>query len=696
MRNGVLVWCLLGALGIFAQGKRTDSVLNCLQHTQVDSVRFKLYFSLVSGNTGSDKEALFLDSCLAIADRIPSYLFRAKAINQKGTFFFNKGENKKALLNYFKALAIVKEAGNQNFMSKCVNNIANCYDVMGIYDKALQYYFQSLKLKETLQLKNKIYISKLNIATVYYNLKEYKKAIAYSEEALTDCIKYQDELREGIIYHNLANNYSDLGDTPKAIAYFEKAIKIAVKTEDNTEYANSSLGLAHCYFEMKNFDKVLWYTQQALDTAKKYQLNIHVSSAENEFGEVYLMQKKYALAEKYLLAGLQDAKACQSTLNIKDAYLLLSKLYQDQKKMDQALHYYQLFSEVKDSLINDNKSQLLANLQENYEIEKKEAENKLLQTENELSGNTIKQQKRLNYLIVTGLALSLLFAFYIFKSLKKQRQANTIISRQKEEVHHQKEIVEEKQKEILDSIHYAKRIQRAVITSDDYLNQNLSDYFVFYQPKDIVSGDFYWALQLGKKFYIATADCTGHGVPGAFMSLLNISILNEVLMEKHILRPDLILNEARTDIIKALNPKGSEESKDGMDCILACFDFENSRLTYAAANNAFYIVRNGELIICKADKMPVGKSPRDTEPINLQEVNLESGDVIYMLTDGLPDQFGGIKGKKFKYKQLEELLLAQAQKPMLEQRKILEKSFYDWKGNLEQVDDVLLIGIRIA
>ena len=696
MRNGVLVWCLLGALGIFAQGKRTDSVLNCLQHTQVDSVRFKLYFSLVSGNTGSDKEALFLDSCLAIADRIPSYLFRAKAINQKGTFFFNKGENKKALLNYFKALAIVKEAGNQNFMSKCVNNIANCYDVMGIYDKALQYYFQSLKLKETLQLKNKIYISKLNIATVYYNLKEYKKAIAYSEEALTDCIKYQDELREGIIYHNLANNYSDLGDTPKAIAYFEKAIKIAVKTEDNTEYANSSLGLAHCYFEMKNFDKVLWYTQQALDTAKKYQLNIHVSSAENEFGEVYLMQKKYALAEKYLLAGLQDAKACQSTLNIKDAYLLLSKLYQDQKKMDQALHYYQLFSEVKDSLINDNKSQLLANLQENYEIEKKEAENKLLQTENELSGNTIKQQKRLNYLIVTGLALSLLFAFYIFKSLKKQRQANTIISRQKEEVHHQKEIVEEKQKEILDSIHYAKRIQRAVITSDDYLNQNLSDYFVFYQPKDIVSGDFYWALQLGKKFYIATADCTGHGVPGAFMSLLNISILNEVLMEKHILRPDLILNEARTDIIKALNPKGSEESKDGMDCILACFDFENSRLTYAAANNAFYIVRNGELIICKADKMPVGKSPRDTEPFNLQEVNLESGDVIYMLTDGLPDQFGGIKGKKFKYKQLEELLLAQAQKPMLEQRKILEKSFYDWKGNLEQVDDVLLIGIRIA
>ncbi|MEO8762479.1 MAG: SpoIIE family protein phosphatase, partial [Bacteroidia bacterium] len=192
-----------------------------------------------------------------------------------------------------------------------------------------------------------------------------------------------------------------------------------------------------------------------------------------------------------------------------------------------------------------------------------------------------------------------------------------------------------------------------------------------------------------------TADCTGHGVPGAFMSLLNISILNEVMIEKKITRVDLILNEARKDIIKSLNPTGSEESKDGMDCILACFDFENLKLEYAAANNAFYIARNNELIICKADKMPVGKSPKDEEPFTLHAVDLQKGDTVYMLTDGLPDQFGGPKGKKYKYKQLEDLLIANNEKPLAEQQEILSSSLNNWKGNLEQVDDILLIGIKI-
>jgi serine phosphatase RsbU (regulator of sigma subunit) len=167
------------------------------------------------------------------------------------------------------------------------------------------------------------------------------------------------------------------------------------------------------------------------------------------------------------------------------------------------------------------------------------------------------------------------------------------------------------------------------------------------------------------------------------------------MIEKKIARADLILNEARKDIIKSLNPTGSEESKDGMDCILACFDFENLKLEYAAANNSFYIVRNNEMIICKADKMPVGKSPRDEEPFTLHTVDLQKGDTVYMLTDGLPDQFGGPKGKKFKYKQLEDLLMANTKKPLTEQKEILNASFHNWKGSLEQVDDVLLIGIKI-
>ena len=222
------------------------------------------------------------------------------------------------------------------------------------------------------------------------------------------------------------------------------------------------------------------------------------------------------------------------------------------------------------------------------------------------------------------------------------------------------------------------------------------NFFILYKPKDIVSGDFYWAHEINNKFYICTADCTGHGVPGAFMSMLNISYLNESIIEKNISKPDMILNHIRDEIIHSLNPEGSEEeSKDGMDCILACFDFTTYTLEYAAANNSFYIVRDKELIHCVADKMPVGKSPRDHEPFTLHTIQLQKGDTVYMLTDGLPDQFGGPKGKKFKYKQLEEILIENNHKPMQEQKEKLSERLEDWKGNLEQVDDICLIGVRV-
>lgn len=227
-------------------------------------------------------------------------------------------------------------------------------------------------------------------------------------------------------------------------------------------------------------------------------------------------------------------------------------------------------------------------------------------------------------------------------------------------------------------------------------------FFILYKPKDIVSGDFYYAISHKhpgskvEKFYLCTADCTGHGVPGAFMSMLNISYLNESIIEKNIAAPNEILNHIREEIITSLNPEGSEEeSKDGMDCILCAFDFTNNKLDYAAANNSFYIVRDKELISCPADKMPVGKSPKEHEPFTLKTVDLKKGDIVYTLTDGLPDQFGGPKGKKYKYKQLEELLVNNCHLPMDEQKDILSKSFESWKGNLEQVDDVLLIAIRI-
>jgi len=264
------------------------------------------------------------------------------------------------------------------------------------------------------------------------------------------------------------------------------------------------------------------------------------------------------------------------------------------------------------------------------------------------------------------------------------------------EVVQQKDIIEHKQKEILDSIQYAKRIQYTILAHDEFLKKHLPEYFVLFKPKDIVSGDFYWAtapvyLPKGKeKFFLAVCDSTGHGVPGAFMSLLNISFLNEGINEKKIAEPNEVLNHVRKRLISSVSKDGAQ---DGMDGILLCFDKGKSTLTYAAAHNRPVLIRDGQIIEHKADKMPIGVGVRDDSfaPFSIE---IKKGDCLYLYTDGYADQFGGEKGKKFKYKNLNELLLNNCQKPLEEQRDILDKTFQNWKGELEQIDDVCVIGLR--
>jgi serine phosphatase RsbU (regulator of sigma subunit) len=262
------------------------------------------------------------------------------------------------------------------------------------------------------------------------------------------------------------------------------------------------------------------------------------------------------------------------------------------------------------------------------------------------------------------------------------------------EILNQNKIIEEKQKEMLDSIHYAKRIQNTLLASKTTLNKNLNsdaNYFVFYNPKDIVSGDFYWATEHNNKFYLAVCDCTGHGVPGAFMSLLNIGFLNEAIKEKGVEKPHEVFNYVRERLIHSISSEGQQ---DGMDGILLCIDKSTKQITYAAANNEPIIISEQKIIELPKDKMPIGKGVK-TESFTLYSINVNKGDALYLYTDGYADQFGGLKGKKFKYKQLNELLLSVNKKPMEHQKDEINSVIQTWKGNLEQVDDILIVGIKL-
>lgn len=306
------------------------------------------------------------------------------------------------------------------------------------------------------------------------------------------------------------------------------------------------------------------------------------------------------------------------------------------------------------------------------------------------------------------------------------------VRRATKEIVEQKKAVEEKHKEITDSINYAERIQRSFWATTEMLDKNLKDYFVFFRPKDVVSGDFYWAGELNNgNFAFSCADSTGHGVPGAIMSILNISSLEKSIENET--EPDKILNQTRKIIIERLKKDGSTEGgKDGMDCSLLVINKNRTQLTFAAANNPVFIVRaaspslpegeknqrtspphsedvvgrssspladgrlgGAELIEFKPDKMPVGKHDNDKESFTLNTTILQKGDVIYTLTDGFPDQFGGEKGKKYMIKNLKELLLQIAHLPVLEQEQKLAEEFDKWKGTNEQIDDVCIIGVRI-
>ena|ERR1051325_7724751 len=292
-----------------------------------------------------------------------------------------------------------------------------------------------------------------------------------------------------------------------------------------------------------------------------------------------------------------------------------------------------------------------------------------------------------------GILNILLTALLVFLAIRLFKSENILYAK---EISEQRQQLEEKNKDITDSIHYARRIQRALMASDHLLKKNLPEHFILYKPKDIVSGDFYWAEQSGGKFLLCVGDCTGHGVPGAFMSLLGISFLNEIVNERKETSPDRIFNQLRDEIIRALNPEGTlEEGKDGMDAVMCRFDFGKNEAVLSCSNNPVWLVRGKELNEIKPDKFPVGMYEGGKKEFSLHHVDMKKGDVLYLFTDGYADQFGGQKGKKFKYRQMQELLLANSHESMNRQRDVLDKVIEDWKGDLEQVDDILIIGIRI-
>jgi tetratricopeptide (TPR) repeat protein len=582
------------------------------------------------------------------------------------------------------------------------------------YAQAVNYYHQSLDFSKRVSDKSNIANIYNNLGGIYSDQRQFKTAIENFNRSLGMCESIGDSDGESQAYTNMGACYKDLDDTTKAKECFLKALVLVTGKNLNREaliYNN----LGTLYREVGYLKEAGNYFQKSLALNKKIGNLRGVAVALSNVSTLLIYQKQFKAAKAPALEGLQIANELGFPPQIQAQALNLFNIEKALGDHQSALNYYMLWVKMRDSINSVESARSAMKEQLRFEFEKRKAVDDLAyENAMVLSEEREQKQKIFSLSVGIGLLLMLIFAIIIYKRLKITKRQNAVIEQQKKEVTEKSNIIEEKQKEIIDSINYAKRIQYALLAHDDVLQKHLPDHFLYFQPKDIVSGDFYWATHVSgagqpnsnnnllpitsNYFYLAVCDSTGHGVPGAFMSLLNISFLNEAINEKKLLQPHSILNYVRERLITELSKEGAQ---DGMDAILLCMREDVSAdgsskkyLSYAAANNAPLLVRNQEIIELPKDKMPVGKGEvlRD---FTLHELSVEPGDMLCLYTDGFADQFGGPSGKKYKYKPLNNLLAKVSELDTLTQRKVLAQTFEDWRGELEQVDDVCMFGIRL-
>jgi serine phosphatase RsbU (regulator of sigma subunit) len=577
------------------------------------------------------------------------------------------------------------------------------YRERGDYAKALENYFKTLKINEELKDKAGIELNTGIIGSIYFKQDNYPKALEYFSKALKAARELGNKDHESSWLGSIGLVYDKKNDNQKALDHFQQALKLSEELENKNSVSLWLGNLGNVYRRMKDNTKALDCYFRALKT--KEELGDKNSTALNlvNIGSLYALAKKNGPAREYLDKSLAISLQIRNKSLLKENYYWLARLDSATKNFSDAFKHHKLFILYRDSIDNEEirKQSLQATMQ--YEYDKKQAladaaHKSAMDKQAAVSEEQSRRQNSIIAAVIIGLVLVIVFAGFMYNRFRITQKQKQIIELKEKETSVQKHIIEEKHKEITDSINYAERIQRSFLASKELLDAHLKEYFVYFQPRDVVSGDFYWAASRASAtqnlFYLCTADSTGHGVPGAIMSLLNITSLERAI--EYYSDPAEILNDTRKTIIERLKKDGSPEGgKDGMDCSLIVLDKNKKQLRYAAANNPVWIVREGNLLEFVPDKMPVGKHDKDQLPFTEHTVGLQSGDMIYTLTDGMPDQFGGPKAKKFMYKQLKELLIAIAHLPASEQKEKLEKILNDWKGDLEQVDDVCVIGVRV-
>lgn len=560
-------------------------------------------------------------------------------------------------------------------------------------------------------------ITLLQMGEMYNQLKRPEKA----EETFLKAIDVAENINKTDYYLSMAyTNYgtylNNAGNFEKAITYFKKSREHNLKLLPHQQDRSFEVNMAIAYAETGKSEEAEKLFKSIYDEYKNGNNPYDRSTSSNNLAYFYYMSGRTDAAIPLFFESVEAAKEAGAANLEADRYRMISECYEVKMDFKKALSFRKLYEVKQDSLLNVETLKQLNSLTERYDNEKKEkklieykkvvAESRLREQEKENELAVEKEQGERNKVIFgSAILVVLIIAGFIFYSYREKKKAHIALEEKNKKIESQHLMLEEKHKEITDSINYAKRIQTALLTSDEFWKQISDDYFVYFRPKDVVSGDFFWAYQAetknGPLAIWCAADCTGHGVPGAFMSMLGISFLNEIVVEQGETDAARILNKLRIKIIKALEQKtGDIQQRDGMDIALCVWNKKSGILEFSGANNPLWLIRKNkagevELVEIKPDKMPVGAYGEQLNDFTVQRINLEKNDMIYTFSDGYSDQFGGEKGKKFKESNFKKLLIEISALPGNGQKEKIHRNFDNWKGQLEQIDDVCVIGVRV-
>lgn len=577
-------------------------------------------------------------------------------------------------------------------------------------------------------------------AMMYWEHNQFGKAVEYYLLSLELNKKLSNENGIAMINSNLALLYADMGQFEKALDNFRSTYSIRKSKHEKIGTISALINMSVVLNNMKDFERSATFLHEALDIAREMSDAEQMKSCYGMLSETY---EKAGLADtafyyfnlyKSFHEMIQTKRVAKSRQELENQRLKtqLAEAREEQKKLE--LLKSRLSLQRKDSALviaGDRQLELTADLTDRemeLELVKLDAEIKHLKASNEL------EKRRKRYILMLSIAVILIgvvaFQLYLYRlkrmSNHKLKRANTTIKEkndelqlqydkinsQNKEISLQRDKIKEINTEITDSINYAKYIQQAILPNADEIKSNFDDYFLVFKPKNIVSGDFYWAGSAGGKHIVAVADCTGHGVPGAFMSMLGMTLLNEIVVENEIADSAQILNKLRNEVIHSLHQSGQVgEQHDGMDIAVCVLDYQRKTVQFSGANNPLYVARGKSLppienTVCyasasaciyelKCDRMPVCIYDR-MDDFSSETFSYEQGDMIYLFSDGYADQFGGENNKKLKYKGFKNILLNCYNMSAKEQQKTLDEAFEKWKGAYKQIDDVIIMGIRLT